>query len=82
MDSRVLVCCKSVTGFTRRYAGVIAREAGGTLMDWKDVSAKTAVPYETMVFGGRFRAGTVDGLKRAKAIARSSGAALIVFATG
>lgn len=82
MDSRVLVCCKSVTGFTRRYAGVIAREAGGTLMDWKDVSAKTAAPYETMVFGGRFRAGTVDGLKRAKAIARSSGAALIVFATG
>lgn len=82
MDGRVLVCCKSVTGFTRRYAGVIAREAGGTLMDWKDVSAKTAAPYETMVFGGRFRTGTVDGLKRAKAIARSSGAALMVFATG
>ena len=77
-----LVCYKSVTGFTRRYAEMIAAGAGCALMDLKDISVETASQYGTIVFGGRFRAGIVDGLKRAKELAEAGGAALIIFATG
>ncbi len=83
MQTNILVTYKSVTGFTAQYAGWIAQELDCTVMDLKDVSAKTMSAYDTIIFGGRFHAGFVDGLKKAKKLFDASTAAkLIVFATG
>lgn len=79
MEKKILVVCKSVTGFTRQYAEVIAREVGGTVMDLKKVSADTMSQYDTVVFGGRMHAGFVDGLKKFRKICPTPQA---VFAVG
>lgn len=83
MNGKILVCYKSVTGFTKKYAKAIASETGGTLMDWRDITDETVAKYDTIVFGGRFRAGTVDGLKKIKEIAaKNRGKTFVFFATG
>lgn len=83
MNHQILVTYKSVTGFTEQYAKWIAEELDCTVMELKDVSAKTMSEYDTVIFGGRFHAGFVDGLKKAKKIfTESTAAELIVFATG
>ncbi len=83
MKKKIFVCYKSVTGFTKKYAEMIAGEMACPAMDLKDVTAKTLLPYDTIVFGGRFHAGTVDGLEKAKKlVAETNGKTLVVFATG
>lgn len=83
MNKQILVTYKSVTGFTRQYAKWIAEELDCPIMELKDVSARTMSGYDTVIFGGRFHAGLVDGLKKAKEIfTESTAAAFIVFATG
>lgn len=83
MNPKILVCYKSVTGFTERYAEMIAGETGGTLMRASDVTAGILSKYDTVVFGGRFHAGMVDGLKKMKELAAKSGVkTFAVFATG
>lgn len=83
MNKQILVTYKSITGFTKQYAEWIAEKLDCTIMELKDVSAKTMSGYDTVIFGGRFHAGSVDGLKKAKEIfTESTAAELIVFATG
>ena len=83
MNHRLLVTYKSVTGFTRQYAELIAKELDRMVVDCKEVSAETMSQYDTVIFGGRFHAGLIDGLKRTKKLFKKSKAAtLIVFATG
>lgn len=83
MNKQILVTYKSVTGFTEQYAEWIAQELDCTTLELKEVSAKTMSGYGTVIFGGRFHAGLVDGLKKAKEIFTESAAdTLIVFATG
>jgi len=83
MNKQLVVIYKSVTGFTKQYARWIAEELDCGIMELKDVSAETMSEYNTVIFGGRFHAGLVDGLKKAKELFRESKAArLIVFATG
>lgn len=83
MNKPILVTYKSVTGFTEQYAKWIAEELDCALLDIKEVSPQTMSAYKTVIFGGRFHAGFVDGLKKAKKRFEKSGAAkLIVFATG
>lgn len=82
MNNKTLVCYKSVTGFTKDYAEMIARETGAVLMPLKDVSAETVADYDTVVFGGRLHAGAVDGLKRVKTLTADSERRLVVFAIG
>jgi len=80
---KTLLIYKSQTGFTRRYAEIIAAQTGCDLMEFKKASAKLLSGYNRIVFGGRLRAGAVDGLKAAKAMFKKSGAKeFIVFATG
>jgi len=55
MNNQILVTYKSVTGFTKQYAKWIAEELDCTMMEWKDVSAKTMSEYDTVIFGGRLR---------------------------
>lgn len=83
MNHKILVTYKSVTGFTEQYAKWIAEELDCRAMEWKEASAKVMSEYDTVIFGGRFHAGFVDGLKNAKKlVAESARAKLIVFATG
>lgn len=83
MGKKVLIFYKSVTGFTKEYAEIIARETGGTLMDLQKAAAGIITGYDIVVFGGRMHAGTVDGLKRAKKLFTQSGAPqFIVYTTG
>lgn len=83
MDSKILVCYKSVTGFTKDYAEMIAQALGGTAMALESVTAQTVSEYDAVVFGGRFHAGAVDGLKRARALmAKDVGKTFAIFATG
>lgn len=83
MSSKTLVFYKSVTGFTKKYAEMIANEIDCTLMSFEDVTVETVSQYDVVVFGGRFHAGTVDGLKKAKEyVLKSKPKIFVVFATG
>lgn len=83
MKSKVLVCYKSITGFTKEYAEMIADEVGSAIMDVKNITVETVSQYDTVVFGSRFHAGTVDGLKKVKdLIGKSNVKTFVVFATG
>lgn len=83
MNKQILVVYKSVTGFTKQYAEWIAEKLNCSAVELKKVSAETMSEYKTIIFGGRFHAGFVDGLKNAKALfEKSTAEKLIVFATG
>lgn len=83
MEKKILVVYKSVTGFTRKYAEMLAQEINCTLMELKDATAETMSDFDTVIYGGRLHAGTLEGLKNAKELFRQSKASqFIVFATG
>ena len=83
MNNKILVCYKSVTGFTKKYAEMIVEELDCELMDFKQVTVETVSQYDTVVFGGRCYAGSIDGLKKAKEIiAKGNVKNFIVFAVG
>ncbi len=83
MKHQNLVVYRSVTGFTEQYAKWIAEELDCACLELKDASAEVMSKYDAIIFGGRFHAGCVDGLKRAKQVFGESAAArLVVFATG
>lgn len=80
---KTLVVYKSKTGFTKKYAEMIAKEAQCDLLELKNASAKKMAEYDVIVFGSRLFAGTVDDLKKAREMFAESGAKeLVVFATG
>lgn len=83
MSKKILVVYKSVTGFTKKYAEWIAQETKATLMDIKKAAKEPISGFDTIIFGGRMHAGTVDGLKEARQLFKQSGAAhFLIFATG
>jgi len=83
MSGKTIIVYKSSTGFTRRYAQMIAEKTGAQLLDLKETKAIKLRGADTIVFGGRLRAGSIDGLKKARALYEKSGASrFVVFATG
>lgn len=80
---RILLIYKSTTGFTERYAQMIAKETGCKLIKLKDAATEQMSEFDTVIFGGRLHAGSIDGLKKAREIIRKSGIKrVIIFATG
>ena len=80
---KTVIVYKSKTGFTKRYAEMIAKEVPCDLMELKIVKAEKLAEYDTVVFGTRFFAGMVDEFKKAKELFEKSGAKkFVVFATG
>lgn len=80
---KILVTYKSKTEFTKRYAEIIAKEAEGQLVDFKDVTAEKMSEFDVVVYGGGLYAGMVNGLKKAKEMfEKSSSKSFLVFATG
>lgn len=67
MDKKILVVYKSVTGFTRDYAQAIAKALDGEAVPLKQVKPAQLNGCQ-VIFGGRFHAGSVDGLKKFKVL--------------
>lgn len=87
MSKKIAIVYKSVTGFTEKYAKMIAEETGGDIFDFKACpkSRLRSLPqeYDRIIFGSRFHAGMVDGLKKAMNLFYNKGKSeLIIFATG
>jgi len=80
---KVLVTYKSKTDFTKRYAEMIAKEVGGCLLDFKEMTVEKMSEFDVVVYGGGVYAGMINGLKKAREMfQQSSSKMFIVFATG
>ncbi|MBQ8527057.1 MAG: hypothetical protein IJ429_01165 [Lachnospiraceae bacterium] len=80
---KTVIVYKSKTGFTKKYAEMIAAEVSCDLIELKTAKSEKLAEYDRVVFGTRFFAGMVDDLKKAKELFAGSGAKkLVVFATG
>ena len=81
--NKIIIVYKSSTGFTKKYAKMIAEEINCTIADYKTVNVKMLSEYNTIVFGSRAYAGMIDGYKKAKELFQKSGARkFILFVTG
>lgn len=85
MNHKTLIVYQSKTGFTERYAQMIARETGALLLPLAKAKPAALTGCGTVLFGSRAHAGRLDGWakgKRLLAAARAGGARCAVFATG
>lgn len=83
MSRKLLILYKSKTGFTKRYAEMIAAETGGTAMDVKKARPDILLSFEHVIFGGRMHAGRIDGLGDARKLVQGNGIRLsALFVTG
>jgi len=79
----ILVVYKSITGFTADYAHLIGQALDCPVVPLRELSPEVLSCYDTVIFGGRFHAGLVDGLKKFKPVFEKSGVEhLVLFATG
>ena len=80
---KCLIVYKSNTGFTRRYAEMLGEKTGGDVKDLKEATPSVMGAYDTVIYGGGLYAGSLNGIKKAKAMFSKSGAKhMIVFAVG
>lgn len=80
---KILVTYNTKTGFTKKYAELITREVGCSLMAFKEVTAEKMSDFDVIVFGGGLHAGIISGLKKAREMfEKSSAKSFVVFATG
>ena len=83
MRTKTIVLYKSSTGFTKKYAELIAKELRCALADYKTIPTKTLSQYDCIIFGSRAHAGRIDGLgKLRKLLAGNFSGRLILFVTG
>ena len=64
MSKSILILYKSKTGFTKKYAGMIAEETGGTAMDFKEGTPELLSSFDRVLFGSRMHAGQILSLKQ------------------
>lgn len=82
MNPNVIILYHSKTGFTRKYAELLALELGCTALPLKSAPSDLS-GYAAVVFGSRLRAGFLDGWKKAqKLLAKRGAKKLALFATG
>lgn len=82
MTNNIIILYSSKTGFTRKYAELLALELGCTALPLSRAPADLS-GYTAVVFGSRLHAGIFDGWKKAQKLLQSRGAKqLMVFATG
>ncbi len=83
MNNKTLIIYKSSTGFTEKYAKLIASKTGCKLAAYKSVTPGLIAKYDTIVFGSRAHAGMIDGYKKIKKItSKIPSVKLILFVTG
>lgn len=82
-ENKTILIYKSSTGFTKKYAEMIAEEIKCTLMDYKKATAEMLSEYSIVVFGSRAHAGMIDSYKKAKEMFQKSEASkFVLFVTG
>jgi hypothetical protein len=82
MEHNIIILYNSKTGFTRKYAELLALESGCTAMPLKSAPSDLS-QYSAVAFGSRLRAGFLDGWKKAQKLLQGRGARkLVLFATG
>lgn len=82
-QGNIIVIYKSSTGFTKRYAEMIAQELKCAIADFKTVTAEVLSKYAVVIFGTRAHAGMIDGYQKAKKLFEKSGVKkVILFVTG
>ena len=80
---KILVTYKSKTGFAEKYAKIIAEKLQAELLDFKEVTTDAMSRFDTVIYGGGFFKGTLNGLKEAKEMFQKSAAQnFVIFATG
>ncbi len=83
MNNKILIIYKSSTGFTERYAKLIASKIDCTLAAYKKAAPELIAGYDTVVFGSRAHAGMIDGYKKIRKItSQNPSVKLILFVTG
>lgn len=83
MNNKILIIYKSSTGFTEKYAKLIAGKTGCKLAAYKSVTPGLIAKYDTIVFGSRAYVGMIDGYKKIKKItSKIPSVKLILFVTG
>ena len=83
MSPEMIVIYKSSTGFTKRYAEMIAEEMECTAVDFRAVTVEMLSGYDLAVFGSRAHAGRIDGFRRAEKLLQKSGVdRMVLFVTG
>ncbi len=78
-----IVVYKSISGFTKKYAGWIAQELQSDIFNIKDTNIKKLQDYDLIVFGGSLHAAGISGIGMIKNnLKKLSGKKIVVFATG
>lgn len=81
--NKALILYRSKTGFTERYAKWLKEEISCDLLPYDKRDTADFGPYDAVVFGGWFHAGTIAGFKWFKEqLPRLNGKTVAVFATG
>lgn len=82
-QSNMIVIYKSSTGFTKRYAELIAKELDCAIEDYQNVSSGMLSGYDIVIFGTRAHAGRANGFQKAKGLFEKSNISrIILFVTG
>ncbi|MGI6036843.1 MAG: flavodoxin domain-containing protein [Limnochordia bacterium] len=80
---KILILYQSKYGATKRYAGWLAEELGGDLLETKKARLEVVLPYDTIIFGGGIYASGIAGIGFLKRHYRQLGdKKLAVFAVG
>ena len=74
-----LVVYQSSTGFTAKYAGWIAEALSCEAKELKNISAKEAEEYDSIIYGGWIMVGMITGLDKMQ---KMNPKKMVVFAVG
>lgn len=78
-----IVIYKSKTGFTKKYASIIANELGCKAVRLEDTTKDMISTYDTVIFGSRIIAGSIDELAKFQRLILSCNVQnVIMFVTG
>lgn len=64
MKQKILIIYKSSTGFTKKYAVLLAKRLNCTAVDHKHIKSVSLSDFDTIIFGTRAHAESIDGLKK------------------
>lgn len=81
---KTIVIYKSISGFTKKYAQLIAQEIDADLSSISDFDFTRLPHYDTIIYGGSLHAVGINGLKTLKKhrIKQKINKPIIVFAVG
>lgn len=83
MKQKTLILYESKTGFTEQYARWISLELHAQTLPLKKVKVVHFEDYDTVIFGGGFHGGRINGLKSfLSLLPKLDGKTVVVFATG